>query len=94
MQIIRNRENAKAFQENMNAAGIVDSLELIGCIAARVATDIRWSKDRKEANNHLLQYMKNDADEQTVKAIFQEASEQTDFKNMQIYAADMLTRLQ
>ena len=91
---MRNQENAKAFQENMNAAGIVDSLELIGCIAERVATDIRRSKDRKEANNHLLQYMKNDADEQTVKAIFQEASEQTDFKNMQIYAADMLTRLQ
>ena len=91
---MRNRENAKAFQENMNAAGIVDGLELTGCIAARVATDIRQSKDRTEANNHLLQYMKNDADEQTVKAIFQQASEQTDFKNMQIYAANMLTRLQ
>ena len=91
---MRNRENAKAFQENMNAAGIVDGLELTGCIAARVATDIRQSKDRKEANNHLLQYMKNDANGQTMKDIFQEASEQTDFKNMQIYAADMLTRLQ
>ena len=91
---MRNWENAKAFQENMNAAGIVDSLELTGCIAARVATYIRRSKDRKEANNHLLQYMKNDADEQTVKDIFQEASEQTEFKNMQIYAANMLTRLQ
>ena len=91
---MQNRENAKAFQENMNTAGIVDGLESTGCIAARVATDIRRSKDRKEANNHLLQYMKNDADEQTVKDIFQEASEQTDFKNMQTFASNMLTRLQ
>ena len=91
---MQNRENAKAFQENMNAAGIVDGLELTGCIAERVATNIRRSKDRKEGNNHLLQYMKNDANGQTVKAIFQEASEQTYFKKMQIYAANMLTRLQ
>ena len=91
---MRNREDARAFQENMNAQGLVDGLESENCIAERVATKIRRSEDRTEANNHLLQYMKNDADEQTVKDIFQQASEQTGFKNMRIYAADMLTRLQ
>ena len=90
---MQNREDARAFQDNMNAQGLVDTLQSVKCIAERVATKIRRSEDRKEANNHLLQYMKNDADEKTVKAIFQEASEQTDFPNMQIYAADMLTRL-
>ena len=91
---MRNREEARAFQENMNAQGLVAGLESLECIAERVVTDIRRSKDRKEANNHLLQYMKRDADEQTVKDIFQEASELTDFTKMQKYAADMLTRLQ
>lgn len=91
---MRNRENARAFLKNMNAEGIVATLEGLECIAVSVATNIRRSKDRAEANNHLLQYMKDDADEKTVKEIFQEAADQTEFKNMQSFAANMLTQLQ
>ena len=57
----------------MNAPALVQSLVLNGLIPSRVEYDIKHS-GKRDANGHLLKYMKEDADEETIRRILEEAS--------------------
>ena len=91
MQILK--DNAEDFLDKMNAKALVGRLEGISCISPHAATDIRNSKSPTDANSCLLMYMRQDADEKTVKRIFQSAAKQEVQPKMNTFATKMLQLL-
>ena len=75
MQALEKNNSAvvKEFLDKMNAPALVDTLVLHELIPDRVAYEIKHS-GKRDANGHLLKYMKEDADEKTIQRILEEAS--------------------
>ena len=70
----------------MNAPALVQSLILKNLIPGRVEYDIKHS-GKRDANGHLLRYMKDDADEKTIQKILEEASTHPNEGKMNKFAA-------
>ena len=78
----------------MNAGAIRQTLKSLDLIPPQVATDIERTGSRKDANNCLLQYMKEDADEKRVQGILEIASKAESFGIMNIFATGILRNQQ
>ena len=91
MQVIN--ENSKRFLEEMNARAIALTLYGQDLIPESVKHDIGHSKCRKDANGHLLTYLKEDATVKQVQGVFKVASE-TEYGRMSDFAAKFLQTLQ
>ncbi len=76
----------KEFLDKMNAPALVQSLVLNDLIPNRVEYSIKHS-GRRDANGHLLKYMKEDADEETIQRILEEASQCPNEGKMNKFAA-------
>ena len=70
----------------MNAPALVQSLVLNELIPDSVAYEINHS-GKRDANGHLLKYMKEDADEETIQRILEEASTLPNQGKMNKFAA-------
>ena len=70
----------------MNAPAVVQSLALKNLIPGRVEHAIK-RLGKRDANGHLLQYMKDDADEKTIQKILEEASTHPNEGKMNKFAA-------
>ena len=92
VQVVQKR--AKEFLKEMNCEVIAPQLRALELISENVKYDILHSKSRGEANAHLLNYLKADADEETVREVFSVASEEADYGRMSAFAASMLKELQ
>ena len=80
------------FLDNMNAPALVQSLVLKNLIPDRVECDIKQS-GKRDANGHLLKYMKEDADEDTIQKILEEASTHPNEGKMNKFAVELLRNL-
>ena len=87
-------DHAEEFLKEMNSKVIANKLKAVKLISETVENGILQSEDEEEANAHLLQHLKQDADEETVKEIFRIASETTDNSKMSAFAAGVLRKLQ
>ena len=74
------------FLDKMNAPALVQSLVLKNLIPDSVEHDIKHS-GKMDANGHLLKYMKEDADEETIQKILKEASTLPNQGKMNTFAA-------
>ena len=63
-------------------------------IPEAVECDILQSKSRKDANAHLLNHLKEDADEESVREVFRIASEKSGYGKMKVFASGVLRKLQ
>ena len=87
-------DHAEEFLKEMNSKVIANKLKALKLISETVEKDILQSKDTEEANVHLLQHLKQDADEKTVTEIFRIASETAGNGKMSAFAAGILQKLQ
>ena len=92
VQVVQKR--AKEFLEKMNSKVIAPQLRALELIPESVECRILQSESRRNANAHLLNYLKADADEETLREVFSVASEETGYGNMNAFAASMLRELQ
>ena len=92
VQIIRT--HAKTFLSEMNCKAIASQLRTLELIPESVESDILHSKNKEEGNAHLLNHLKEEADEVTVRKVFRVASEKTGYGKMNTFAAFMLNELQ
>ena len=92
VQVIK--KQAKEFLNEMDAQAIAKTLHGMALIPEPVKNSILQSKSTQDANVELLTFLKGQASEGQMKAIFQCASEQTDFGRMSEFAADVLQKLQ
>ena len=81
-----NSDVVKEFIDEMNAPALVQSLVLKDLIPDSVEHDIKHS-GKRGANGHLLKYMKEDADEETIQKILKEASTLPNQGKMNTFAA-------
>ena len=88
------QDHAEEFLEKMNSKVLTPQLKTLELIPESVECDILQSKSRKEANAHLLNHLKEDADEESVREVFRIASEETGYGKMNTFAAGMLKELQ
>ena len=88
------QDHAEEFLEKMNSTVLAPQLKALGLIPESVECDILQSKSREEANAHLLNHLKEDADEESVREVFRIASEKTGYGKMKVFAADVLRELQ
>ena len=79
---------------SLNSKVIAPQLKVLGLIPESVECDILQSKSREEANAHLLNHLKEDADEESVREVFRIASEKTGYGKMKTFAAGVLRELQ
>jgi len=86
-------DHAEEFLKEMNSKEIANKLKAVKLISETVEKDILQS-DNKEANVHLLQHLKRDADEKTVTEIFRIASKTADNGKMSVFAAGVLRKLE
>ena len=77
----------KEFCDKMNAPALVQTLVANDLIPDRVEYDIQHS-GKMDANGHLLKYMKEDADEETIQRILEEASTLPKEGKMNKFAAE------
>ena len=87
------RKHAKEFLKEMNCKVIATQLRALELIPESVEIEIQ-SKCKEEANAHVLNHLKEDADEETVREVFRIASEKAGYGRMNIFAADILRELQ
>ena len=87
-------DHAEEFLKEMNSKVIANKLKAVKLISETVENGILQSEDEEEANAHLLQHLKQDADEETVKEIFRIASETTGNGKMSTFATGVLRKLQ
>ena len=85
---------AEEFLEKMNSKVLAPQLKALELIPESVKCDILQSKSRGEANAHLLNHLKEDADEESVREVFRIASEKTGYGKMKVFAAGVLRELQ
>ena len=88
------KDHAEEFLKEMNSEVIARQLKSLGIIPETVESNILQSKDKEEANAHLLNHLKEDADEETVREVFKIASEKASYRKMNTFAAGMLRKLQ
>ena len=93
MQLIQ--DHNEEFLEEMNCTVLVPYLKALGLIPAIIENNVLQSKNRKEANAHLLQHLKEDADEESVMEVFRiAASQERAYGRMTTFADDVLRKLQ
>ena len=92
MQVVQ--YHAEEFLEKMNSKVLAHQLRAFELIPEAVECDILQSKSKKEANAHLLNYLKEDADEESVMEVFGIASEKPVYGEMNSFAAGVLRKLQ
>ena len=88
------QKHAEEFLEKMNCKVIALKLKTLKLIPESVEYDILKSKSKKEANVHLLNHLKEEADEETIRVIFRIASEEAGYGKMNKFAAGVLRELQ
>ena len=88
--IWNNADFSKGFLKEMNAGAIGPTLKSLRLISPEVATGIEKAMSKEKANNVLLQYMQEDADEERVLEIFKVASEAEGYGRMNNFAASFL----
>ena len=87
------QDHAEEFLEKMNSKVLAPQLKALKLIPESVECDILQSKSRKEANAHLLNHLKEDADEESMRDVFRIASEETGYRKMNTFAAGVLRKL-
>ena len=92
MQVVQ--DHAEEFLEKMNSKALAPQLKALELIPEAVECDILQSKSRKDANAHLLNHLKEDADEESVREVFRIASEKAGYGKMKAFAAGVLRKLQ
>ena len=88
------QDHAEQFLEKMNSAVLAPRLKALGLIPAIVETNVLQSKSREDANAHLLQHLKEDADMKSVMEIFRIASQEPGYGRMNTFADGVLRKLQ
>ena len=88
------QDHAKEFLQKMNSKVLAPQLKALELIPESVECDILQSKSGKEANVYLLNHLKEDADEEAVRAVFRIASEKTGYGKMKVFAVGILRELQ
>ena len=88
------QDHAEQFLEEMNSKVLAPQLKALGLIPAIVETNVLQSKSREEANAHLLQHLKEDADEKSILEIFRIASQEPGYGIMNTFADSVLRKLQ
>ena len=78
----------------MNATAIIATLDTLGHILEYAASDIWQSRSRKEGNNCLLKYMKEEADEKRVREILAIAPKESGYGKLNKFATGLLGKLQ
>ena len=78
----------------MNSKVLAPQLKALELIPKAVECDILQSKSKEEANAHLLNHLKADADEKSVMKVFRIASKEEGYGRMKAFAAGMLRKLQ
>ena len=92
MQVVQKRANE--FLEKMNSKVIAPQLRVLELIPESVKYDILQSKSKEDANAHLLNHLKEDADDETMKEVFRIASGKAGYGKMNRFAASVLNELQ
>ena len=92
MQVVQ--KHAEEFLKEMNCKVIALKLKTLKLIPESVEYDILKSKSKEEANVHLLNHLKEEADEETIRVIFRIASEEAGYGKMNKFAASVLRELQ
>ena len=87
------QDHAKEFLEKMNSTVLAPQLKALGLIPETVDSKVLQSKSKEEANAHLLNHLKEDADEESVIKVFRIASEKTGYGKMNAFAASVLRKL-
>ena len=78
----------------MNCKVIAPNLKTLKLIPETVEYDILQSKSKEEANAYLLNHLKEEADEETIRVVFRIASEKAGYGRMNKFAAGVLRELQ
>ena len=92
MQVVQ--DHAEEFLEKMNSKVLAPQLKALELIPEAVECDIRQSRSKEEANAHLLNHLKEDADEETVRKVIRIASEKAGYSKMKAFAAGLLSKMQ
>ena len=92
MQVIE--RHAREFLEEMNVEAIATDLEGQSLIPPDVQRCISQLKSRKDANNHLLRFLRKDADTEQVLEILKIAAEVQGYKRMNHFADNLLQEIQ
>ena len=92
MQVIE--RHAEKFLEDMNAEAIASDLRAQKLIPEDVQHYFSQSKSRKDANNHLLRFLEEDADTEQVLAILKIAAEAKGYRQMNHFADTLLKKIQ
>ena len=88
------QDHAEEFLEKMNSKVIAPLLKALKLIPESVEYDIRQSKSKEDANVHLLNHLKEEADNETMRKVFRIASEKGGYGKMNAFAAGVLRELQ
>ena len=88
------QDHAEQFLVEMNSKVLAPRLKALGLIPAIVETNVLQSKSREDANAHLLQHLKEDADMKSVMEIFRIASQEPGYGRMNTFADGVLRKLQ
>ena len=78
----------------MNSKALEPQLKALKLIPETVQNGILQSMNKEKANAHLLQHIKEDADEETVMEIFRIASKKDSYGRMNTFAANVFGKLQ
>ena len=76
------QDHGEKFLEEMNSRVLAPQLKALGLIPAIVETNVLQSKSREEANGHLLQHLKEDADMKSVMDLFKIAYQEQGYGRM------------
>jgi len=88
------QDHAEEFLQEMNSAVLAPQLKALGLIPETVENKVLRSKNKKDANAHLLNHLNKGGSEETVMEVFRIASEQEGYGRMKVFAASMLRNLQ
>ena len=88
------QKHANEFLKEMSCKEIASKLKTFKLIPEAVECDILQSRSKEQANNHLLNYLMERADGETVRKILRFASEEEAYGRMNAFAASMLKELQ
>ena len=88
------QEHDEEFLNEMNCKVIASKLKAMQLIPESVKNDIVHSGSKELANTYLLNYLKEDADEETVRKVFKVASDDATYGRMKAFVTRMLKKLQ
>ena len=92
MQVVQ--AHAEDFLQKMDSTVLARQLGTLGLIPQTVENEVLKSMNTKDANAHLLNHLKRNANEKGVTEVFRVASQEEGYPNMNAFAAMMLRTLQ